>query len=93
MGRYRNEQGEEAGPIGNSDLPGVARDRFTNALQCHHCGQTGAVVWEENALGHRHAGVQRRLVGISPGFQAQDGLTASGDPVIVCSNCDSVQPD
>lgn len=95
MGQYRNEQSEEAGPITNSDLPGAgaARDRFKNALICNHCGQIGEIIWEENAAGYREAGVQRRLIGITPGFHTEDKRTKSGDPVIVCTRCDTILPD
>ncbi len=91
MGHYRNHKGEEAGPISHTGSP--VHKRFTNQLKCPHCGQTGEVTWEEAAIGHRAAGPQRRLVGISPTFHAENGRTQSGDPLIVCAGCDSIQPD
>ncbi len=95
MGHYRNEKGEAAGPILISDSVAgkAARDRFTNALMCGHCGHTGEVIWEENAPGHRSAGPQRRLIGVSPGFHAENGRTQSGDPILICSRCDTIQAD
>jgi hypothetical protein len=91
MGHYRNDKGEEAGPISNTGSP--AHERFTNQLKCPHCGQTGEIIWEEAAIGRREAGPQRRLVGISPTFHAENGRTQSGDPLIVCTSCDSIQAD
>jgi hypothetical protein len=91
MGHYRNDKGEEAGPISHTGSP--AHERFTNQLKCPHCGQSGEVTWEEAAIGHRKAGPQRRLVDISPSFHAEDKPTQSGDPLIVCAGCDSIQPD
>ena len=95
MGRYRNEAGEEAGPILISDTVAgrAARDLFLNTIKCPHCGQAGAIFWEENALGHRHCGPQRRLVNLSAGFHAENGRTQSGDPLIICSHCDTIQAD
>lgn len=95
MGHYRNEKGEEAGPILMSDtVAGTgARDRFINALTCSYCGQTGAILWEENAADHRQCGPQRRLVSVSAGFHTETGRTESGDPIIVCANCDTIQAD
>jgi hypothetical protein len=95
MGHFRNAQGEEAGVIthsGDSEAPG-ARDRFPNSLKCPECGQTGKIVWEENALGHQDSGPQRRLIDVTPGFHAEPGRTASGDPLIICTKCDTIQTD
>ena len=95
MGHFRNAQGEEAGIIthrGESETPG-ARGRFPNSLKCPSCGQSGAIIWEENSVGHREAGPQRRLIDVTPGFYAEFGRTQSGDPLIVCKICDTIQPD
>jgi hypothetical protein len=70
-----------------------ARENFTIAITCPHCSQAGAVVWEENAMGYRQNGVQRVLKNISPGFHAENGRTQSGDPLIVCDICDTIQTD
>lgn len=91
MGHYRNEQGEEAGPISNTGSP--TYERFTIKLKCPQCGETGEIIWEEAAIGYREAGPKRRLVGVSPNFHAENGRTQSGDPVIVCTSCDSIQTD
>lgn len=69
------------------------REKFTVDIACLHCGQKGHAVWEENALGNRRAGVQRALIRLSPGFHAQSGRTQSGDPMIGCDSCGTVQPD
>jgi hypothetical protein len=69
------------------------REKFTVDIACLHCGQKGHAVWEENALGNRRTGVQRALIRLSPGFHAQSGRTQSGDPLIGCDSCGTVQPD
>jgi hypothetical protein len=95
LGHFRNAKGEEAGTITHSGFPDAAgaRDRFTNTVNCPRCGQTGGVTWEENAIGHREAGPQRLLIDVTPGFHAEAARTASGDPLIVCTKCDAIQPD
>jgi Zn ribbon nucleic-acid-binding protein len=69
------------------------RDQFTVGITCPHCAQPGAVVWEENTLDNRKDGIQRTLVRVPSGFHVQDGTTASGDPLIVCDRCGTLQPD
>lgn len=95
MGHFRNAQGQEAGVITHSGMSEISdsRDRFPTALKCPQCGQTGELIWEENAIGHREAGPQRRLIDVTPGFHAEAARTASGDPLIVCTKCDTIQPD
>jgi hypothetical protein len=95
MGHFRNTQGEAAGVIthsGASETP-HKRDRFPNALTCPSCGQTGEIIWEENAIGYRQFGPERRLIDVTPGFHAEPGRTSSGDPLIICTNCDTIQAD
>lgn len=93
MGHFRNAKGEEAGSITSSGEAPCTRDRFTNILTCPHCGHRGGITWEENAVGHREAGSQRRLIDLSRGFHAETGRTQSGDPIIVCTRCDTIQVD
>lgn len=95
MGHFRNAQGEAAGLIRHSDTSETpdARDRFPNSLKCPSCGQTGKIIWEENAVGHRQAGPERRLIDVTPGFHPESGRTESGDPLIICTNCDTIQAD
>jgi hypothetical protein len=71
----------------------AGREQFTVDIACPHCAQKGAVVWEENTLGNRQNGVERAMIRVSPGFHAEAGRTQSGDPVIVCDRCDTIQPD
>lgn len=95
MGQFRNAQGQEAGTICHADLfnvPGT-RDRFTLNVNCPHCGRIGQITWEENAIGYREAGPQRRLIAVSTGFHSEEGRTLSRDPLIVCDDCDSILPD
>jgi hypothetical protein len=70
----------------------MARQRFTVSLNCPECHATGAVVWEENNK-MSTSGLQRSLVEVQGAFHVEDGRTQSGDPVIVCNNCDTIQPD
>jgi hypothetical protein len=69
------------------------REQFTIDIACPHCGQNGHAVWEENAPSNRSGGAERALVQLSPGFHAEAGRTQSGDPVVVCDGCDTIQPD
>jgi hypothetical protein len=71
----------------------AAREQFTITIACSQCAQPGAVVWEENSLGHRQDGPQRTLVKVSSGFHAEPGRTQSGDPLIVCDACGTIQAD
>ena len=71
----------------------TGREQFTVDICCPHCGQQGTLAWEENTIGNRRNGIQRALISVSPGFHAEAGRTQSGDPVIVCGRCDTVQPD
>ena len=69
------------------------RQQFTLIISCAGCGQTGAVVWEEDdglTPGRKGA---RKLMQLSPGFHRESGRTQSGDPLIVCDACDEIQPD
>lgn len=95
MGHFRNAQGEEAGEITHPDLTeaGAARERVTLDLKCPYCGHPGQITWEENVMSRRHLGPQRRLIAVTPGFHVEPGRSQSGDPLIVCSGCDSIQPD
>jgi hypothetical protein len=70
----------------------MARHRFTINLNCPECHATGGVVWEENKK-MSTAGLQRSLVEVQGPFHVEKGRTQSGDPVIVCDNCDMIQPD
>lgn len=68
------------------------RAAFTVAVKCATCGQAGSVIWEENAL-PSPGGPDRRLVLVSGGFHAGETRGLSGDPQIVCNNCDAVLED
>lgn len=70
-------------------------ERFQVSLRitCPACGQEGDVCWEEddgNAPGLKDPPT---LVQVSPGFHAELGRTGSGDPAIVCDDCDELQDD
>lgn len=70
----------------------MRRDKFAKDLNCKNCGQAGVAVWEENSCLSEY-GPQRRLISLHGRFHWEEGRTASGDPVIVCTNCDEIQPD
>jgi hypothetical protein len=69
------------------------RSRFNVAITCPNCGQTGSVIWEDARDFGRMQGSQRNLIHISGGFHAEGGRTQSGDPLIVCNECDEIQDD
>ena len=69
------------------------RSEFAVITTCPNCRQTGAVVWEETDAEHRELGPCRKLALLSGGFHAEEGRTESGDPVIVCDNCDHMLLD
>lgn len=68
------------------------RDQFRLDLECTHCGMQGLVTWEENSFVNPQ-GAQRRLVDVRGGFHAELGRTSSGDPLIICDSCDTIQTD
>jgi hypothetical protein len=69
------------------------RAQFTVAITCPHCGQTGTMTWEEDD-GHTPGPKgRRRLVQVASGFHTEHGRTASGDAIIVCTDCDQIQAD
>jgi hypothetical protein len=79
-------------PLSGKDIMS-ARDPFTLVITCPGCGQGGAVAWEEDdarTAGRRGA---RKLMQVSPGFHSESGRTQSGDRLIVCDQCDEIQPD
>jgi hypothetical protein len=68
------------------------RSQFTLTLDCPHCGQMGAAVWEENSRISKD-GPQRELIALEGEFHVEAGRTQSGDPLIVCNRCDEILPD
>ena len=95
MGHFRNAQGEAAGTVTYTDFmhDPAARDRFSLDLKCPRCGQIGIITWEENSTGHRQLGSEGQLIDVTPGFHSEEGRTQSGDPMIICNHCDTIQPD
>lgn len=70
----------------------MKRDQFRTLLECPHCHVLGAVMWEENSQASPN-GTQRRLVEVFGEFHSEIGRTNSGDPLIVCNSCDTIQAD
>jgi hypothetical protein len=68
------------------------RASFVVAITCA-CGVAGSVTWEENVRAPQPHGPQRRLLSVSPGFHIESGRTQSGDPLVVCDGCDTIQDD
>lgn len=52
-------------------------------IQCLHCGQVGAVLWETDAASER-----RKLLILSGGFHLEDGRTVTGYSAIICDHCE-----
>jgi hypothetical protein len=69
------------------------RFAFSVTIKCHFCGQAGYVIWEEAGAFDRTRGSQRTLVHVSSGFHSEIGRTRSGDPLIICNECDTIQED
>ena len=67
--------------------------QFSAPFKCAHCGQDGIRVWEESGVQSRVAGEGRKLISVSEAFHIELGRTASGEPLIVCNNCDEFQVD
>ena len=70
----------------------TARAKFSILIACPDCDTPGAVVWEENVHG-RGGGFRRQLVAVHGDFHSETGRTESGDPLIVCNVCDTIQKD
>jgi endogenous inhibitor of DNA gyrase (YacG/DUF329 family) len=73
-------------------MPCMERDQFRIEIICPFCQALGAVVWEENSHINPN-GAERRLIDIYGAFHAETGRTHSGDPLIVCDQCDTIQTD
>lgn len=71
----------------------VSREKFTIEITCPHCGQPGTVTWEENSIEKLARGPERAFITTSQGYHSQTGRTGSGDPLIVCDRCATIQPD
>lgn len=69
------------------------RQTFSIALLCFNCGNDGTALWEEAGRFDRARGAERRLLSLTGKFHAESGRTNSGDPVIVCNECDEILPD
>lgn len=52
---------------------------------CPHCGQKGEVVWDGD-------GPERALARLSKGFHVEEGRLAGARHVIVCDECDEIDP-
>lgn len=70
----------------------MKQGKFALDLQCPNCGALGVVVWQE-ATQPNPKGPQRRLAALHGAFHTERGRTQSGDPLIVCTACDHIQPD
>jgi hypothetical protein len=55
-------------------------------LDCPHCGNLGAVHWQTGADGNR------RVLDLHGAFHQETDRIGPGEPVIVCSLCDQIQP-
>jgi hypothetical protein len=69
------------------------RRNFETIIKCPTCGQSGSLAWVEGPGGGQERGGSRIFVLVSKGFHQETGRMPSGDPVIVCDNCDEIQPE
>jgi uncharacterized C2H2 Zn-finger protein len=67
--------------------------KFAVALKCPNCGQVGERHWEEGADGSRLLSSNRLYSHVSAGFHTEEGRAANGEPIVVCDECDEIQPD
>jgi hypothetical protein len=67
--------------------------RFTVAFECPNCGQKGERHWEKGSNGTEEMGSNRAYINVSDGFHCELGRAANGEPIIVCNDCDEIQPD
>ena len=66
---------------------------FTVLFKCHGCGKDGTRTWQESLTQNRTMGEGRTLSSVSGGFHIEVGRTAGNEPLIVCDDCDEIQPD
>ena len=69
------------------------REQLDVLIVCPGCSLVGVATWEESGRGDRSRGSERNLLHLSAGFHAESEHTLSGDPVIVCENCNTIQKD
>lgn len=55
------------------------------SFACPYCGQSGKVVWQGD-------GAKRELVTLSEGFHVEEGRLPGARHVLVCDNCDEIDP-
>jgi hypothetical protein len=79
------------------------RDRFTSAIKCPGCEQSGVVHWAEAEIRPRQAGQRRTMIRISDGFRLTKpvgaptgfGRAKNGVPPgvtrAICDHCGTVQ--
>lgn len=65
---------------------------ITYMLICPGCRQMGMVTWEE-PRDEQHRFSRRKMVELEVGFRVERRKPKSVGDIIVCSNCDTVQPD
>ena len=67
----------------------MARDSIKDIHQiqfaCPHCGQKGEVAWNGD-------GADTALVSLSDGFHAEEGRLPGARHVIICDQCDEIDP-
>ena len=66
----------------------VTRKSFS--LECPHCKATGIAVWENSGFALEG---RRRLVSLHGAFHEEHGRTKYVEYLIVCDQCDEIQPD
>lgn len=65
------------------------RESFSLPVTCPICKKQGMVNWEENE-NPIHRGLERDLVAVPSGFYEGNKKDLSGDPEILCNDCNVV---
>lgn|SRR5690348_7050396 len=65
----------------------ASKKRETRLFVCPDCSTTGWATWETGG----QLGSNRRLISLQGGFHAETGRTATGETLIVCNVCDTIQ--
>jgi hypothetical protein len=69
-----------------------ASKRFSLALKCPSCGQSGSAFWEERDARFWKNDAKRKLVRLSDGFRRVDSPDAANGQQIACHRCKAAVP-
>jgi hypothetical protein len=69
-----------------------ASKRFTLAVRCAGCGQSGSALWEERLDRFWKSDAKRKLIRLSEGFRRGESPNAPGELQIICYRCKAAVP-